>query len=92
MVKEDVKKHILRFLRKEGVFGAFMNVYLPKTFDKSFDTLLSCEIYGKFIYFRFFDNISSFTSWAHTQQGWEFWNYISERWRKYCSKNDIYPE
>ena len=92
MVKEDVKRHILRFLRREGVFGAFIGVYLSKTFDKSFDALSSYKIYGKKKYFEFFNNVESFTEWDRTKQGWEFWYHVSEKWQEYCSINNIYPE
>jgi len=89
MIREEVKKHILKFLRSEGILGIFINVY-TKSFDYSFDRLFGYYGAKKNIYAQFFNDIDSFCEWDRTKQGWSFWSEISEKWKNYCGENHIF--
>jgi len=77
----NIKKHLVNFLKINGALGAFLLEY-PE--NKELEELLILRKPSKF-----FEYADSFLRWEKTRQGVEFWLIINWRWEEYCKKHNI---
>ena len=97
-MEENIRKKLYRFLKENGVYRAFINefnmpcqkeqrnIWLSVHQNSLQNTKLNeyCEGMkekNQIVNFAF--------KWVDSEQGHEFWEEISEKWKKYCRDNKI---
>lgn len=86
--KKKILKHFYIFLKKEKLVNKFLKNFTHTNnfvWRESYETPHSLDLYLKDIIIKnHFNLIRNAFEWAESEEGFDFWEYMSNKWENKC--------